>query len=95
MAGEYGISDAGGLSLLQVAAESWQRAEEARVLVTKAGVIVVDRFGQPQPHPAVKIERESREQLLRALKALQLDVEPLQAIGRPAATGYTGRSNGK
>lgn len=89
---EYGITDSGGLSLLIAAAEAWQRAAEARALVSKAGCVVQDRFGQSVPHPAVKIERESRGQLLTALKALQLDIEPVKPPGRPARpTAWEGR----
>ena len=80
---EYGIDDAGGRALLAIAADAWDRARDAREQIAKEGAIVRDRFGQPVPHPAVRVEQGARGQLLQALKQLHLDVEPLKAMGRP------------
>jgi P27 family predicted phage terminase small subunit len=85
---EYQISDAGGISLLNVAADAWQRATEARELIRTDGAVVLDRFGQKVPHPAVRIEHGARAQLLQALKQLNLDLEPVKAPGRPTGS-YT------
>jgi len=83
---EYSIADAGGLALLTVAAEAWQRAGEARELLAREGAVVRDRFGQAIAHPAVRIEQGARAQLLQAMKQLHLDIEPLKSVGRPG--GY-------
>lgn len=87
---EYQISDAGGLSLLAAAADAWERCREARELLAKDGVVTTDRFGQMQPHPAVRIEHASRAQLLQALKQLNLDLEPVKTPGRPTGTYHFG-----
>lgn len=90
MQAEYQISDVGGLSLLNAAADAWQRAREARELVQSEGAVVTDRFGQKVPHPAVRIEHGARAQLLQALKQLNLDVEPVKTVGRPAGNYHFG-----
>jgi len=89
LAREYDIVDAGGLALLTVAAEAWERARDARELIAKEGAVTPDRFGTPTAHPAVRIEHGARAQLLQALKQLHLDVEPLKAPGRPTGIYHT------
>lgn len=87
---EYGITDAGGLSLLAAAADAWERAREARELVAKDGAVTVDRFGQQVAHPAVAIERGARAQFLQAMKLLNLDLEPVKRPGRPGGEFHYG-----
>ena len=84
IAREYGITDSGGVALLTAAAESRQRAREAWDVIEVEGAIVRGANGIPVPHPAVRMERDARAQMLTALKQLHLDVEPLKPIGRPA-----------
>ena len=69
---DYHINDAAGLSLLQAACESFQRAEDARATIDKAGAVLSDRFGQLKAHPACAIERDARGQMIAALRALRL-----------------------
>ena len=81
---EYAICDQAGLLLLQTALQAHDRMNQARDLIAKHGAVTVDRFGQLRPNPATTIERDSRAAMLAALKALNLDVEPLRdAAGRP------------
>jgi len=81
----FDISDPAGLSLLEVAVRSFDRALEARRILDAEGLIILDRFRQRKMHPAFMIERDSRAMMMRALKALNLDLEPLNAgVGRPA-----------
>jgi len=81
---EYGIDDRAGLLLLQTAMEAFDRMRDAQAAITKDGLTVPDRFGQLKNHPATTVERDARSQLLVALKALNLDLEPLRdAPGRP------------
>lgn len=85
LAAEYGIGDAAGMALLTSAAECLDRVTQARAEIERDGLTIRDRFGQPKPHPAAAIERDARGGLLAALKALNLDVEPLNdGPGRPA-----------
>lgn len=69
---EYELDDSAALALLQAACEAYQRAQEARAAIDKAGAVVPDRFGQLKQHPSVTIERDSRGQMIAALRALRL-----------------------
>ena len=83
---EFEIEDQAGLLLLETAMRAYDRAETARALLERDGVTIADRWGQVKPHPAAAIERDARSGLLAALKALNLDVEPLRdRPGRPPA----------
>jgi P27 family predicted phage terminase small subunit len=64
------------IRLLLIAAESWDRALEAREALDKEGLTFTDRFGAPHAHPAVKIERDARITFMRVLRELDLDIEP-------------------
>jgi phage terminase small subunit len=84
---EYSIADAGGLAALAAGAEAHDRVLQAAVLIAAEGLVSTDRFGQLRAHPAVAIERDARDQMLRALKLLNLDIEPLRGrVGRPAGS---------
>ena len=81
---EFEINDPGGLAILACAAKAFDRMREAQALIKSQGMTTSDRFGQVKTHPAVLIERDSRSQILAALKQLNLDVEPLnERPGRP------------
>jgi hypothetical protein len=79
---EYGIEDAGGLAVLSIAGEALDRLRLAQAAIEADGATVVDRFGQTKAHPLLPVERDARAAYLAALKALNLDLEPLQ--DRPA-----------
>lgn len=84
VATEYAVQDAAGLALLASAAECADRVAQAREQIERDGLTVLDRFGQRKPHPAAAIERDARAGMLAALKALNLDLEPLRdGPGRP------------
>ena len=72
---DYQLDDSAALALLQAACEAYQRAQEARALIDKAGAVITDRFDQLKSHPAVAIERDSRAQMISALRALRLSPE--------------------
>lgn len=81
---EYGIEDQAGLLLLQTAMEAFDRMREAQAAIAREGAAVPDRFGQLKAHPLTTVERDSRNQMLSAVKQLNLDLEPLQeSTGRP------------
>jgi hypothetical protein len=84
----YQIDDPGGLALLTVAAESSDRVASCRRQLDEAGEVIMVR-GQPRAQPAAAIERDARAALIRALKALNLDVEPLRdRPGRPSGSRW-------
>jgi P27 family predicted phage terminase small subunit len=85
--GEYGISDAGGLEILQTGLEAHGRMRGVQAQIAREGATFTDRFGQVKSHPLLPVERDARAQYLSALKQLCLDVEPLHARpGRPGGS---------
>jgi len=84
---EYRLDDQAGKLLLQTAMESFDRMREAQAAIDADGALIRDRFEQLQPHPMLRVETSSRAQMLAALKALHLDIEPLRdSAGRPPGT---------
>lgn len=82
---EYGIEDVAGLKILRVACEAFDRAQAAREAIDRDGMSIKDKFGQMKINPLLPVERDSRAAFLAGLKALCLDIEPLQARpGRPS-----------
>lgn len=66
------------LAMLEVACSAMQRLREARAVLDVEGLVVEGRYaGTSRPHPLVAVERDARVQLLRALRELDLDGEPL------------------
>ena len=62
------------LRLLQAAAESWDRYQEARMILAKDGLTTPTASGL-KAHPAVAIERDARLAFARLVRELDLDVE--------------------
>ncbi len=84
---EYSIDDSGGLAILNMALEAFDRVKEAQKIIKREGMTVQDRWGQVKAHPLCCVERDSRAQFLQALKALNLDIEPLRdRPGRPGGS---------
>jgi P27 family predicted phage terminase small subunit len=82
---EYEIEDDAGLLLLQTGLEAFDRMRLAQAAIARDGMTILDRFDQRKPHPLLPAERDARAQMLAALRALNLDVEPLHdRPGRPA-----------
>jgi len=75
---EYDITDAAGLDLLGDYCNFFDRREQAREAIREEGATIKDRFGQTIAHPATRIERDASASMLRILKALNLDLEPLR-----------------
>jgi hypothetical protein len=64
--------------------ESFDRMREAQAMLRKDGITLTDRFGQVKQHPATLVERDSKALMVRQLKALNLDLEPVHdRPGRP------------
>ena len=75
------------LRLLSLAAESWDRCQEARAAIDKNGITYTDRFGSPKARPEIAIERDNRIAFARLLRELALDVDPPAESNRPPRTG--------
>jgi len=64
------------LDRLAGAAVMLDRAAAARAAIDASGVIIQDRFGIEQAHPALQIERASWNQFRLLTRELGLDVDP-------------------
>src|SRR5947209_17536616 len=64
------------LRLLQLAAEAWDRAAQARRILKRDGLVYRDDHGHPRKHPAVSIEEQARLAFARLLRELDLEGEP-------------------
>lgn len=81
---EYGIADAAGLALLARAAECVDRMHAAQAAIAEHGELVPDRYGGVKLNPACNLEKDARSGFLAAMRALNLDLEPLRdGPGRP------------
>lgn len=63
------------IRLLTLAAECWDRAQEARWHLQFEGLTVAGKDG-PRPHPAVKIHTDATTLFARLIRELDLDCEP-------------------
>jgi P27 family predicted phage terminase small subunit len=72
------------LKVLQAACEAWDRGQQAREDVARNGLTINDRWGQPKLNPCVQVERDARTAFLRAVRELDLDVEPPRELPRVA-----------
>lgn len=78
--------------LLTLAAEAWDRGQQAREIIDSEGMTFVDRFGSPKPRPEVAIERDSRIGFARLLRELALDgVDGPEAPRAPRTADYGSR----
>jgi P27 family predicted phage terminase small subunit len=81
------ISESERLLLIK-GAEAYDRSETARRRIERDGIVIEDRFKQQRPHPAIKIEHDSRAAFARVCAQLGLDdtdtgdVEFYRANGR-------------
>jgi P27 family predicted phage terminase small subunit len=71
------ILDVGALIVLEQSLRHFDRAEEAKRLVEEQGMMITDDKGRLKENPLVAIERKSRDSMVRCLKYLHLDLEPL------------------
>lgn len=77
LTGEYQLDDQAGIVILTQALEAFDRVRGCQARIAEDGETIVDRFGQIKSHPLLATERDSRAAMLNALKALNLDLEPL------------------
>lgn len=63
------------VKLLTLAAEAWDRCQQARELLDAEGLTYLDRFHAPRARPEVAVERDSRIAFARLLRELGLDIE--------------------
>ncbi len=81
---DYALNDQAARLLLQTSLEAFDRMRQAQKILEAEGPTFLDRFDQLKAHPLCTIERDSRAAMMAALKALNLDLEPLNdGPGRP------------
>ena len=81
---DYSIDDNAGLLLLQTAMEAFDQMRSAQARIEADGMVTRGSTKQLTAHPLLSVIRDSRAQMLSALKALNLDLEPLRdGPGRP------------
>jgi hypothetical protein len=89
MVDDYQIEDSGGLAVLTLAARALDRAEAAKAIIDRDGMLVEDRFGCAKAHPACAVERDARAAMLAAIRNLHLDLQPNHdRPGRPGGSKY-------
>ena len=81
------------IRLLTLACEAWERAQEARVMLKKRGMVYIDRFNAPKARPEVAIERDASILFARLVRELELDFETSAGMRPPASKSNRG-SNG-
>jgi P27 family predicted phage terminase small subunit len=74
------------LKLLQLAAEAWDRCQEARETLARDGLIVTSSKGGICAHPCVAIERDARLAFARIIRELDLDAGAPSEAPRPHAS---------
>jgi P27 family predicted phage terminase small subunit len=70
--------------LLTLAAEAWDRGQQAREAIARDGLTTVTKDGGTRAHPAVRIESDCRLAFARLVRELDLDLEAPAAASRPA-----------
>ena len=77
----FEVDDPAGLLLLGSAMEAFDDMRAAQAILAKDGLTLKDRWGQQKQHPATLVLRDSRNLMLRSLRALNLDVSPGSPLG--------------
>ena len=72
------------LDICEQCCRALDRAESAREQIEREGMTLVDRFGQPKPHPLLAAERDARSAFRQLYRELGLDDDQeSHEIGRP------------
>jgi phage terminase small subunit len=77
--------------LLLLAAEAWDRHLDARQTLKEHGTSFTNKHWDIKPHPAILIERDSRNAFIRAVRELNLSEEGPAEAARPPRLRYGGR----
>jgi len=71
---EFDLTEAHHLELLEQAASTLDRIEQARDQLEQDGGYFVDRWQQPKPHPALAVEKDNKVLFARLVRELGLDL---------------------
>lgn len=75
------------LRLLTLAAESWDRCQQARQAIAEHGLTFEDKHDQPRLRPEVDIEHKASIRFARLIRELSLDIEPPAEVRLPRLAG--------
>lgn len=73
------------LRTLEAACQAWDRYQQAREILAKAGLTFTDRLGNVRARPECKVEADARTAYLRAMRELGLDHVANPDASRPPA----------
>lgn len=85
---DYELEDS-AYNLLVLAAETLDRANEARAIIDKEGLTCSNRYGEIRTRPEVTIERDCKDLYRRLLRELNLSETPEDS--RPPNLKYGAR----
>jgi phage terminase small subunit len=66
--------DSTGILYLNTAMESYDLMKQAQAILDREGLVITDRFKVQRQHPATLILRDAKNQMLKNLEALHLDI---------------------
>lgn len=69
--------------LLLLAAQAWDRAEQAREILAQTGLTFLDRNACPKPRPEIAVERDCRIAFARLMRELDLDMTGIDEARPP------------
>lgn len=77
------------LRILQLAAESWDRGQEAREAIKKHGLTFENKYGETKLRPEITIERDCRTSFARLVRELALSEDEPPDPRRPPGLKYS------
>jgi P27 family predicted phage terminase small subunit len=91
---ENDFDDAAGRAVLGEICRAADRIQEAGEIIAQHGLMVRGRDGVPKENPMLRVEASARGFIVRSLRGLNLDIEPIKAIGSPGRpSGWDGRDD--
>jgi hypothetical protein len=87
---EYVIEDIAGLEMLCHICQEQDTVQNCMDQVAQDGPILRTKNGGIREHPCLRPALASRSFIVRTLRSLGLDSEPIKPIGRPPMKGYQG-----
>lgn len=83
---EYTGLDTYFFTVLKVCLESYDRLQQARIIIDGEGAMVKTPTGFLRENPMLKVEKDARSGFLQSARMLNLNLEPPGDVGRPPGT---------
>jgi hypothetical protein len=81
---EFRVDDSAGREMLAQACEAADRVARLAEKINADGEVIETENG-PRPHPLLKDELAGRAFIVRVLRQLGLNLEPVRSVGRPTS----------